>query len=57
MYTAKDIRNICLMGHGGDGKTTLVEAMLYTAKGSERLGKVTDGNTVSDFDPEEVKRG
>lgn len=57
MYTAKEIRNICLMGHGGDGKTTLVEAMLYTAKGSERLGKVTDGNTVSDFDPEEVKRG
>ena len=57
MYTAKDIRNICLMGHGGDGKTTLVEAMLYAAKGSDRLGKVTDGNTVSDFDPEEVKRG
>lgn len=57
MYTAKDIRNICLMGHGGDGKTTLVESMLFTSKGSDRLGKVTDGNTVSDFDPEEIKRG
>ncbi len=57
MYTAKDIRNICLMGHGGDGKTTLAECMLYVTKGTDRLGKTTDGNTVSDFDPEEIKRG
>ena len=57
MYTAKDIRNICLMGHGGDGKTTLAECMLYVTKGTDRLGKVADGNTVSDFDPEEIKRG
>ena len=57
MYTVKDIRNICLMGHGGDGKTTLAESMLFVTKGSDRLGKVTEGNTISDFDPEEIKRG
>ena len=55
-YNAKDIRNICLLGHGGDGKTILTEDMLYLTKGSDRLGSVTDGNTVSDFDPEEIKR-
>ena len=57
MYTAKDIRNICLMGHGGDGKTSLAECLLYVTKGTDRLGRTTDGNTVSDFDPEEIKRG
>lgn len=56
-FASSQIRNICLMGHSGDGKTSLVEAMLYLAKATDRLGKVTDGNTVSDFDPEEVKRG
>jgi len=55
-YTAKDIRNICLLGHGGDGKTILTEDMLYLTKGSDRLGSIADGNTVSDFDPEEIKR-
>ncbi len=55
-YTAKDIRNICLLGHGGDGKTTLAEDMLFMTKGSDRMGSVVDGNTVSDFDPEEIKR-
>ena len=54
--TSKDIRNICLMGHGGSGKTSLLEAMLYFTKGIDRLGKVVDGNTVSDYDPEEIKR-
>lgn len=57
MYTAKDIRNICLLGHGGDGKSALGESMLYLTKGTDRLGKRTDGNTVSDFDTEEIKRG
>jgi len=57
MYTAKDIRNICLMGHGGDGKTSLAECLLYVTKGTDRLGKTTDGNTVSDFDAEEIRRG
>ena len=55
-YTAKDIRNIALLGHGGDGKTMLAEDMLYLTHGSDRLGSIVDGNTVSDFDPEEIKR-
>ena len=55
-YTAKDIRNIALLGHGGDGKTMLAEDMLFMTHGSDRLGSIADGNTVSDFDPEEIKR-
>lgn len=51
-----NIRNVCLMGHGGDGKTSLAESMLYLTKGTDRLGKIADGNTVCDFDPEEVRR-
>lgn len=50
MYTAKDIRNICLLGHGGDGKSALAESMLFLTKAIDRLGKRTDGNTTSDFD-------
>ncbi|MBQ9967451.1 MAG: elongation factor G, partial [Oscillospiraceae bacterium] len=56
MYTAKNIRNIALLGHGGDGKTMLAEDMLYLTKGSDRLGSIAAGTTVSDFDPEETKR-
>ncbi len=55
-YLAGKIRNIAVAGHGSAGKTSLVEALLFKANASERLGKVTDGNTVSDFDPEEIKR-
>ena len=55
-YNAKDIRNIALAGHGDRGKTTLAEAMLYIAKATDRLGRVADGNTVLDFDPEEKRR-
>ena len=55
-YTAKDIRNVCLLGHSGTGKTSLVESMLYLTGSIDRLGKVTDGNTVCDSDPEEIKR-
>ena len=55
-YTAKDIRNICLLGHGGDGKSALCESMLFTTKAITRLGKRADGTTVSDFDDEEKKR-
>ncbi|MGI6197390.1 MAG: elongation factor G [Eubacteriales bacterium] len=52
----KNIKNVCLLGHGGNGKTSLVESMLYLAKETDRLGKISDGNTVSDYDPEETKR-
>jgi elongation factor G len=51
------LRNVCLLGHGGDGKTSLAESMLFLTKATDRLGKVSDGNTVCDFDPEEIKRG
>ena len=56
-FTTGNIRNIALMGHGSEGKTTLTEAMLFAAGMTDRQGKVEDGTTVSDFDPEEKKRG
>ena len=56
MYTAKDIRNLALLGHGGDGKSALCESMLYVTKAITRLGKRADGTTVCDFDDEEKKR-
>ncbi len=55
-YAAKDIRNIVLVGHAGSGKTSLAEAAYYLTGQSDRLGKVADGTTVCDFDPEEIKR-
>ncbi len=55
-YTAKEIRNIGIFGHGGEGKTSLTEAMLFNAGLLERLGKVESGTTTTDFDPEEIKR-
>ena len=55
-YTAANIRNIGVFGHGGEGKTTLTEAMLFNAGLLERLGKVENGTTTTDFDPEEIKR-
>ncbi len=56
MSTTDKLRNVCLMSHGGTGKTSLTEAMLFNAGASDRLGKVVDGNTVTDYDPEEIKR-
>ena len=56
VYETQKIRNIALLGHGGVGKTTLCEAMLYAAGKSSRLGTVEGGNTVSDFEQEEIKR-
>lgn len=53
----KQIRNVCFLGHGGSGKTSVAEAMLYIAKETDRLGTTSDGNTVCDYDPEEIKRG
>ncbi len=56
VYT-KSIRNVALLGHSGGGKTSLAESMLYISRLTDRLGSVTDGNTVCDYDPEEIKRG
>ena len=56
VYTTDRIRNVVLLGHGGSGKTSLVEAMAYLGGITSRLGNVTDGNTISDFDKEEIKR-
>lgn len=55
-YSTQNIRNIVLLGHGNSGKTTLVEAMAYVAGLTKRQGSVADGNTVSDYDKEEIKR-
>lgn len=54
---AKDLRNVALLGHSGSGKTSLAEAALFATKATTRLGNVADGNTFSDYEPEEVKRG
>ena len=56
-YTAKNIRNIAVVGHGGTGKTSLAEAMLFNTGAINRLGRVEDGTTTADYHPEEVKRG
>ncbi|MBN2852251.1 MAG: GTP-binding protein, partial [Clostridia bacterium] len=55
-YSSENIRNICLLGHGSAGKTTLAEAMLFSAKAIDRIGNVNNGTTTCDFDPEEIKR-
>ena len=56
VYSADEIRNVAVMGHSGCGKTSLMEAMLHITKVTSRMGRVEDGNTVSDYDPEEVRR-
>ena len=55
-YSTDKIRNVCLIGHGGNGKTSLAESMLFLTGAIDRLGKTPDGNTTCDYDPEEVKR-
>jgi elongation factor G len=55
-YPADRIRNVGLFGHGGAGKTSLAEALLFDTKATTRLGKVEEGNTVTDYDPDEIKR-
>ncbi len=57
VYRTDEIRNVVLLGHGGSGKTSLVEAMLYVSGATKRMGKVSESNTASDFDKEEQKRG
>lgn len=55
-YSVQNIRNVCLLGHSGNGKTALAESLLYMTGAIERMGQVPDGNTVCDYDPEEIKR-
>ena len=55
-YTTKNLRNVALLGHGNNGKTSLAESMLYVTGAIDRLGKVSDGNTVCDYDAEETAR-
>ena len=56
-YQTGEVRNIVIMGHSGCGKTTVTESALFNSGATKRFGKVSEGNTVSDYDPEEIKRG
>ena len=55
-YSVQNIRNVCLLGHSGNGKTALAESLLYMTGAIDRMGRCADGNTVCDYDPEETKR-
>ena len=55
-YSVQNIRNVCLLGHSGSGKTALAESLLFMTGAIDRMGRAADGNTVCDYDPEETKR-
>src|SRR6478609_10360996 len=55
-YNTAQLRNVGIFSHGGAGKTSLLEAMLFTSKATTRLGRVDEGNTITDYDPDEIKR-
>ncbi len=57
VFDSENIRNIALMGHGDSGKTSLASALLYSAGAVNRLGRVEEGTTVTDFDEDEIERG
>lgn len=56
VYKTQDIRNVAILGHGGCGKTSLVEAMAHVTGVTTRQGRIEDGNTISDYDKEEIRR-
>ena len=55
-FEARNIRNIAIVGHSGEGKTSLAEAMLFNGKSIDRLGRTSDGNTVMDYDEQEIAK-
>ena len=56
-YLSNEVRNVTVMGHSGSGKTAVMESLLYFTKATDRFGKTSEGSSMIDFDPEEIKRG